>query len=1232
MRFVAFTAVAVAPSLAAAQVAIDVEASDNATVQPAGPRSGGGGKAFFNVEGSTNGTFASFGVVDFVVPSTCTDLSGLSLALTQDNAGFTTDGPVSVYLTDATGVDIQPGSSITYQAGSDGVASVDPAFTNLTLLGSFNFVEGSTGDVDLVDLTAGVSPAVETALLAAINGGTNIRLVLTPDAATTAATYAGSTNSNREGPTLSVAGACAPPVATTASINEFHYDNASTDVGEFVEIIGPAGNSLDGWSLVRYNGNGGGEYGTTSFGATDVFVGDADSGSSGFVVVDFPSNGLQNGSPDGLALVDPSGAVVEFLSYEGSFVASDGPAAGQASTDIGVFEPGDTPIGQSLQRFATGFLGPFPETPGNTNVANVPVAAAARVNELHYDNAGGDTGEFVEIIGPAGTSLDGWQLVLYNGNGGTEYDTFSFDDTDVFVGDADSGSDGFVVVATPGLQNGSPDGLALVGPLDPTTGIRPVVEFLSYEGSFVAANGPAQGLASTDIGVSEPGDTPVGQSLQFIDGAFAGPFPETPGATNSAGFLALTIMQIQGAAQRSPEEGNGVETSGIVTAVGAFDAVGRFDEIGFYLQDPVGDGDTATSDGIFVISGAAVAVGDAVTVQGVIEENGFTTELTYTRLDASSVTVSSSGNALPAPVLIGAGGRVPPTETIDDDGVTTFDPTTDGLDFFESLEAMRVTVQSPVAISPTSRFGEIFVVVDGGAGATGISSRGTLNISPSDFNPEKIQIDPGRESFDSANFDLPLVDVGATFADITGVVGYDFGNFQVQPDGPISVLSPATITPESTALVPTDQVLVVASYNVLNLDPNDDPSETQSDTDIANGRFDAIARQIVTNLATPDVIGLQEIQDNSGGTGRDSMPDGVIAADVTLQTLVDAIVAAGGPTYSFIDNTFITANNSGGQPGANIRTAFLYDPSRVSLVAGSVKTVANLGAFTGARLPLIADFVFDGETVTVVNNHFSSKGGSAAIFGTEQPFEARQEDLTVNGSLDERQAQSAEVQNFVDSVLTADPEANLIVLGDFNEFEFVSPVQDFEPRLENLTTRLAANERYSFNFQGNSQSLDHILVSDALRSRTQFDVVHVNSEFAETPFRASDHDPLVAAIDFTPVCNGERATVFVDGSGTIVGGALDGHPYGGVLIGSFGRDVMAGTDGDDHVVGLLGDDVICGEDGHDSLFGGFGHDQLFGGPGDDLLFGGAGADGLDGGEGHDRCRGGLGSDSKTACE
>ena len=131
-------------------------------------------------------------------------------------------------------------------------------------------------------------------------------------------------------------------------INEFHYDNSGSDVGEFVEIAGPAGLDLTDWSVIGYNGSGGASYNTVSLSGTISDLG------NGTGVASFGFTGMQNGAPDGLALVDDSGTVVQFISYEGSFTASGGPANGLTSTDIGVSETTSTPGGYSLQLSGTG--------------------------------------------------------------------------------------------------------------------------------------------------------------------------------------------------------------------------------------------------------------------------------------------------------------------------------------------------------------------------------------------------------------------------------------------------------------------------------------------------------------------------------------------------------------------------------------------------------------------------------------------------------------------------------------------------------------------------------------------------------------------------------------------------------------------------------------------------------------------------------------------------------------
>lgn len=184
---------------------LSVEATDNATVQPGGPRSGTSGKSFFNVEGSNNTTFASFGVADFVFPApggVITGVSGVTLKLTQSNAAFSMSGPVSFYLTDNTSVSIQPGAppAVVYQGTNNGAAAVDPVLSPLALLGSGSYAVVANGAVDSYSLS--FSGGALNSLLQAINNGTTLRLVMTPDAASTAATWAGFSNSTFAGPTL----------------------------------------------------------------------------------------------------------------------------------------------------------------------------------------------------------------------------------------------------------------------------------------------------------------------------------------------------------------------------------------------------------------------------------------------------------------------------------------------------------------------------------------------------------------------------------------------------------------------------------------------------------------------------------------------------------------------------------------------------------------------------------------------------------------------------------------------------------------------------------------------------------------------------------------------------------------------------------------------------------------------------------------------------------------------
>ena len=221
-------------------------------------------------------------------------------------------------------------------------------------------------------------------------------------------------------------GAAAPALAASSIfINEIHYDNASSDVGEFVEVAGPAGTDLTGWTVALYNGSAS----QLSVYATITLSGVIDDEGSGYGAVSFTESGIQNGSPDGLALVDNLSSVIQFLSYEGSFTAGSGPASGMTSVDIGVAEASDSAVGDSLQLTGTsldydGFdwSGSSAESPGSINAGQVfdgtpPPPSDPVINEFVANHTGSDSGAFVEVLGDSSTSYSVFTVLEIEGDG-----------------------------------------------------------------------------------------------------------------------------------------------------------------------------------------------------------------------------------------------------------------------------------------------------------------------------------------------------------------------------------------------------------------------------------------------------------------------------------------------------------------------------------------------------------------------------------------------------------------------------------------------------------------------------------------------------------------------------------------------------------------------------------------------------------------------------------------------
>ncbi|MFE1439712.1 endonuclease/exonuclease/phosphatase family protein [Streptomyces sp. NPDC058739] len=578
--------------------------------------------------------------------------------------------------------------------------------------------------------------------------------------------------------------------------------------------------------------------------------------------------------------------------------------------------------------------------------------------------------------------------------------------------------------------------------------------------------------------------------------------------TSPAHADAVRVHDIQGTTRTSPYAGQQVaDVTGIVTGVRTYGS-----SRGFWIQDPEADADPATSEGVFVFTGSTpkgVAVGDLVKVSGTVTEfvpgGAASGNQAVTEITKPVTTVVSSGNAVPAAVVLDD-DSVPDAYAPEGDPAAggsvnglALKPSSYALDLYESVEGMNVQVADARVVGATDPYTELWVTVkpqerDSRRGATVYGSYAAQNSG-------RIQIQSlGKPA------DFPVANVGDTLAGVTaGPLDYNqFGGYTLIADR-LGTLESAGLERETTRRQRSGE-LAVATYNVENLDPSDTS-------------FDAHASAIVNNLKSPDIVSLEEIQDNNG-----AVKDGTVAADQTAGKLIDAIVAAGGPAYDWrsIDPVDLA---DGGEPGGNIRQVFLFNPRRVSFTdraGGDATTAAGVtevrgkaaltvspgridpanAAWANSRKPLAGEFVFRGRTVIVVANHFNSKGGDQSLTSQFQP--------PARSSETQRHAQATVVNTFVKDVLAVQRNADVVVLGDINDFEFsgTAKILEGDGELWSAIKSLPRTERYSYVYQGNAQTLDQILVSPSVRRGCAFeyDSVHINAEFND---QISDHDPQV---------------------------------------------------------------------------------------------------------------------------
>lgn len=545
---------------------------------------------------------------------------------------------------------------------------------------------------------------------------------------------------------------------------------------------------------------------------------------------------------------------------------------------------------------------------------------------------------------------------------------------------------------------------------------------------------------------------------------------------------------------------------GIVTGVRTYGS-----SKGFWFQDPTPDADPATSEGVFVFTSSApkVAVGDSVTVTGTVSEyvpgGASTGNQSVTEVTKPTVTVVAGGNPVPAATVVDARSvpddYAPAGDTAAGGSVNalTLQPATYALDYYESLEGMNVQVADTRVVTATDPYTELWVTVKPHEHAT--RRGGTVYGSYTSQNTGRIQI----QSL-GATADFPTANVGDKLTGTTaGPLDYNqFGGYTLVANQ-LGTLQKGGLERETTRKQSRGE-LAVATYNVENLDPGD-------------GTFAAHASAIVNNLNSPDIVSLEEIQDNNGATD-----DGTVAADQTVQKLIDAIVAAGGPAYDWRSIDPVN-DQDGGEPGGNIRQVFLFNPERVSFtdraggdsttavgvtkVHGKAQLTASPGridpanaAWKSSRKPLAGEFVFRGHTVFVIANHLNSKGGDQGLTAQYQP-PARSSEV-------QRHAQATEVNAFVDEILKTQKNADVIALGDINDFEFsdTAKILEGDGELWSAIKSLPKSQRYTYDYQGNAQVLDQILVSPSIRKDCglEYDSVHINSEFSD---QISDHDPQV---------------------------------------------------------------------------------------------------------------------------
>jgi predicted extracellular nuclease len=513
----------------------------------------------------------------------------------------------------------------------------------------------------------------------------------------------------------------------------------------------------------------------------------------------------------------------------------------------------------------------------------------------------------------------------------------------------------------------------------------------------------------------------------------------------------LPIWAIQGKGSSSPYVLDEATTTGVV--IGVFPALQ-----GFFIQSPDSDGDTLTSDGLFVLMGDQpidVSQGDLVEIHGTVREIGQQTQMEV--FNAEDVQVLGKGQLLPQPAELN-----PPLDDLESQ------------QYFEALEGMLVQVSEPArAISPTSSYGEYVVVRE---------ELGVERMWQGEASGTMIMVDDGTDDVyqDSSNLDYAVTS-GDLVEGLSGPLAYTYGRYKIEP-----LVTPKVTTfrelPEPLPALEEDQFSVM-TWNVENLfdilvpHPSDPPLPRKAEYDLALAK---IARTILA-AGSPTIVGLQEVE-NIG----------------ILQDLVDLDLL---DEFKYIP-ILIEGTDSRG-----IDVGYLVRGDRASVL--DVQQHPAPEGIT-SRHPLLIQVEVDTSVgftdLYLINNHFTSMSGG------ELATEPR------------RSAQAEWNVSLLEDVLAEAPDANVVILGDLNSYYDSKPIDILrEAGLRHVFDALNPGQRYTYIYQGASQTLDHILVTPGLWDRLAYvQVYHADADFPphapddSSPEHQSDHDPVIAVFSVNP--------------------------------------------------------------------------------------------------------------------